>query len=148
MADAIVKRLGPERAVSIYLDELNPPKAPVFTALQGTQYVIGELFSGQERTGDPQSWLRYFPGYRKISIKLEVSFEVGLQRYLRRPKRFQNLGYWTPERYAETYRRFHEEAKMTGFASKAGIEEIVIENDKATAEEVSERIISLLSERS
>ena len=90
----IINRLGPNKAVILYLDKIEEFDLNVQKALS-KEYVVGELFFGDSHTTRPEQWLSKFNGYSKISFILQIPFDVCYHRAKTRPE-YTN---YTEERY-------------------------------------------------
>ena len=138
----IIKRLGPNKAVILYLDKIEEFDLNVQKA-SGHEYVIGELFFGDSHTTRPEQWLNIFTGYSKISFILDAPFDICYERAKTRPE-YAN---YTEERYKVLYYGFKFLWLFNVFNQYAGVKEIPInaQNDFSSVADVIVKYVESLA---
>jgi thymidylate kinase len=92
-----------------------------------SQYVIAHIYSGQQNTSDPAWWISRFrdAGFHTISFVLNISFDAGKKRCLKRDKNR------TEEEYRWLWERF-QKPPFSDFAKKADVKEIGVDAEQST----------------
>ncbi len=118
----IINRLGPKKAVILYLDKIEGFDLNVQQALS-KEYVVGELFFGNSHTIRPEEWLSKFDNYSKISFILQIPFDTCYQR----AKTRQEYANYTEEQYRVLYYGFIFLCQFNVFNQYAGVKEFCID---------------------
>jgi thymidylate kinase len=136
----IINRLGPKKAVILYLDEVRTEKFElnVQQALS-KEYVVGELFFGNSHTIRPEQWLSKFNDYYKISFILQIPFDTCYQRARTR----QEYANYTEERYRVLYYGFKFLCQFNVFNQYAGVKEFCI-NAQSDSSSVADIIVEMI----
>ena len=134
----IINRLGPEKAVILYLDKIEEFDLNVQQALN-KEYVIGELFFGNSHTTRPEQWLSKFDNYSKISFILQIPFDACYQRAKTRPE-YAN---YTEERYRVLYYGFKFLCLFNVFNQYVGVKEFCI-NAQSDSSSVADKIFEMI----
>jgi tRNA uridine 5-carbamoylmethylation protein Kti12 len=139
----LLRRLG-EDAAFLHLDIIESRDNPLSTANFQKMYanalkhknVVGEMYFGDSHTTDPK-WLDEFRkrGYCIVSIVLGVSFDTSYQRWKADPTRNHD------EDIRKDYDKFIERQKVNVFGQAAKLEEIKIDTEGKTIDQICDEIM-------
>lgn len=147
IADQLRTAVG-EGATTLDLDVLGPAFSGFGTALQ-SNFVIAHVFSGQDRTRMPNTWIDQFrnTGFRIASVRLDIALDEGWSRLSSDSKRRPEE--WPRSDYERLHGRFYSEPKLNDFERNAGIREALrISTGNKTPDVIVGRILAWLQSRS
>lgn len=136
-----MKRLGTDRTYNLDLDRTGEEfRTTYLVQASDKENVIGRLFYGASRTKQPEEWISKFKdsGYVILSVVLSASLETYVQRVQSRGHDYKDRE--EMQRHFKTF----EEIKNT-FASRAGVEEIIVTTDGKTLQHVANKILEHLN---
>lgn len=127
-AHKLVQRLGANNATCLNMDVVEVDQINrMIEATLKFQYVIAHMYSGEQNTSDPASWISRFKdsGFHIISFVLNISLDAGKKRCLERDKNR------TEEEYGWLWERFNK-PPFSDFAKKADVKEISVDAEQST----------------
>ena len=127
-ADTLVRRLGAHIATSLNMDIIEHDQIHRnIEASMKFQYVIAHIYSGEQNISDPADWISRFTaaGYHAISFLLNIGFDAGKKRCLKRDKNR------TEEQYRWLWDRF-QKPPFSDFAKRADVKETSLDAEQST----------------
>lgn len=109
-----------------------------------SEYVIGEMFSGNGHTTNPETWIGGFKKkkYHITSFILKASVDICLQRCRNDKKKNRDKRYEERDQHVKDHDLFYKDPKFVNFANNADISEETIDTETKSIQEVVDTIYS------
>lgn len=129
------------------LDQTNPEifKSNMKEALE-CKYVIGEMFSGNGHTTNPEPWINRFKNkkYDIFSFILKASIDTCLQRCRNDKKKNRDKRYEERNQHEKDHNLFYKDPKFVNFDKNANTYETTIDTETQSIQEVCDIIYSTI----
>jgi thymidylate kinase len=146
---ALRERLGTGRSCSLDLDITGVNEDKFNDNLRNCltfDYVIGMMFYGNSHTEQPEKWISNFKdrNYRILSVVLHANIDTCYERCKNDNDPERHPINRQKEQCNKYYYEFEQRQKEDNFRRKAGVEEIIVDCENKTQEQVGDEILEHL----